>query len=89
MFRKLIKDIKRAVKTNRRCVSSRSIRNASLTAGMAKGYIDVLRYMGHEAMLSLWDENSCEGIAYLKIDSVILVYGGEIDRDGYKKLLKK
>ncbi len=89
MFRKIIKRIKKTMKINQKAVDDKNIKDSSFTAGVARGYIDILRSMGHEVFFSLWNDGGCDGISYMEIDGVVLICGSEIDHDGYKKLLEK
>ncbi len=89
MFRKLIKSIKKAVKLNHESVDSGNIECSSFTAGMVKGYADVLWSMGHHVWHDVQDNNGCKQITYLEIDSVVLVAKSKIDLDGFAKLQKE
>ncbi len=89
MFRKLIKSIKRTANFNRKSANNGNVQRSSYTAGMVYGYIDVLRSLGHEAYGIIRGSNDYDRISYLKIDGVVLVQNGKINRDGYAELMKK
>lgn len=56
---------------------------SSFTAGMVKGYTDVLRGMGHEVEIGSWDDSGCDRVGFIKVDGVFLVRNSKINFDSF------
>lgn len=89
MYKELIRSIQGAVAFNLDNADKADVQRSSFTAGMVRGYLDVLRSLGHEVESGNWDDNGCDRVGYLKIDGVVLVKNSKIDFEGYTELLKK
>ncbi len=90
MFKDLIRCIEKTIDLNHREVSDGNPRRSSHTAGIAEGYVEVLRSMGHVVDINFDDDDGCERIWFIEIDGTTLIQSdGEIDYDGYAKLMKK
>lgn len=89
MYKELIRSIQNAVVFNLDNADKADVQRSYFTAGMVRGYLDVLRSLGHNVEYGTWDDNGCDRIGYLKIDDVILVKNSKIDSDGYTELLFK
>ncbi len=95
MFKDLIKQININVAFNITDADNGDIRESGFSAGVVCGFAEVIRGMGHKVEFESRDDDDCaedggcERIWRIEIDGIALVRDGEIDRDGYEKLLKK
>ena len=89
MFKSLIARIEETVDLNLKNADAADVQRSSFTAGMVRGYLDVLRSLGHDVESGNWDDNGCDRIGFIKIGGVVLVKNSKIDFDGYGELLKK
>ena len=89
MFNLLIHRIEKAASLNFENADKFDVQRSSFTAGMLRGYLDVIMSMGHDVESGSWDDNGCDRIGYIKIDGVILFKNSKLDIDVYAELLKK
>jgi hypothetical protein len=89
MFKSLIFRIEETVSLNFQNADKVDVQRSSFTAGMIRGYLDVLMSMGHNVQSGSWDDNGCDRIGYMEIDGLVLVKNSKLNMDVYAELLKK
>ena len=89
MFKSLIFRIEETVSLNFQNADKVDVQRSSFTAGMIRGYLDVLMSMGHNVQSGSWDDNGCDCIGYMEIDGLVLVKNSKLNMDVYAELLKK
>ncbi len=82
--------IKEAVKLNLEHADRGDIQNSYYTSGKVKGYMDILKSMGHKIKaIPGSDENGCVRIRYMEIDGIVIVRENKLDINGYVELMEK
>ena len=89
MFKSLIYRIEETVSLNFQNADRADVQRSSFTAGMIRGYLDILMSMGHNVQSGSWNDNGCDRIGYMEIDGLVLVKNSKLNLDVYTKLLNK